>query len=116
MQNDVKQVDREAAIVYWGNDNPPLELQRIMTAHRIAAEAKSAKLSIATIDRQAAEIAALQARVAELEGVVRWYGDAAANCRKFGTEGDNARRALDGDGGERANTALLMRDPSICQQ
>ena len=57
MQNDVKQVDRDAAIAYWGNDNPPLELQRTMAAHRIAAEAA-----------KDAEIAALQARVAELEG------------------------------------------------
>jgi len=34
---DVTQDDREAAARYWGNDNPPLELQREFARHRIAA-------------------------------------------------------------------------------
>ena len=35
---EVTQEDREAAARYWGNDNPPLELQREFARHRIAAE------------------------------------------------------------------------------
>ena len=35
---EVRQEDREAAARYWGNDNPPLELQREFARHRIAAE------------------------------------------------------------------------------
>ena len=34
---EVRQADREAAARYWGNDNPPLELQREFARHRIAA-------------------------------------------------------------------------------
>ncbi len=34
---EVTQEDREAAARYWGNDNPPLELQREFARHRIAA-------------------------------------------------------------------------------
>lgn len=34
---EVTQADREAAARYWGNDNPPLELQREFARHRIAA-------------------------------------------------------------------------------
>jgi len=34
---EVRQEDREAAARYWGNDNPPLELQREFARHRIAA-------------------------------------------------------------------------------
>ena len=53
--NNVTQADRDAAIVYWGNDNPPLELTRAMCAHRIS--------SCADKDD---EIAAFKQRVAEL--------------------------------------------------
>ncbi len=35
---EITQGDREAAVGYWGNDNPPLELLAAMSAHRIAAE------------------------------------------------------------------------------
>lgn len=35
---EVRQEDREAAARYWGNDSPPLELQREFARHRIAAE------------------------------------------------------------------------------
>ena len=35
---EVTQEDREAAARYWGNDSPPLELQREFARHRIAAE------------------------------------------------------------------------------
>lgn len=53
---EVTQEDREAAARYWGNDNPPLELQREFAIHRIAAENASHQ-----------EITALRARIAELE-------------------------------------------------
>lgn len=57
---DVTQEDREAAARYWGNDNPPLELQREFARHRIAARN-------AAIEEAAATITDLRARVAELE-------------------------------------------------
>ena len=33
---EVRQEDREAAARYWGNDSPPLELQREFARHRLA--------------------------------------------------------------------------------
>jgi hypothetical protein len=33
---EVTQADRAEAIRYWGNDNPPVELQAAFTRHRIA--------------------------------------------------------------------------------
>ena len=69
MQNDVKQVDRDAAATLEPNNGYERDqilrgkrnkgaIVQILAAHRIAAEAA-----------KDAEIAALQARVAELEGV-----------------------------------------------
>ena len=113
MQNDVKQVDRDAAANLWRttsnvdfNPNDPIASEYVdaftqaFAAHRIAAEAKTAELSIATIDRQADEIAALQARVAELEGagheiISRAFTTyTARNGRKCGIQDENGEQCM----------------------
>jgi len=49
---DVTQDDREAAARYWGNDNPPLELQREFARHRIAAENVALERAAKVADRR----------------------------------------------------------------
>ena len=49
---------------------------------------------------------AAEAEIARLRGVLEWYRDMAAGCRKIGGGGDIARHALDNDGGARARAAL----------
>tara|TARA_R110000772_G_scaffold30806_5_gene76491 strand:+ start:2564 stop:2827 length:264 start_codon:yes stop_codon:yes gene_type:complete len=51
-------------------------------------------------------IDALEARVAELEGALEWYGENARLCRLIHSEGDPGRHALAEDGGKRAKAAL----------
>lgn len=46
------------------------------------------------------------ARIAKLEAALRWYETQANDCRKVTREGDDARYALDRDGGEKARAAL----------
>ena len=45
-------------------------------------------------------------RIAELEDVVRWYGEQARLCRLIHSEGTAGRVALSADGGERAASVL----------
>ena len=47
-----------------------------------------------------------QARIAELEGVVRRYGEQARLCRLIHSEGDAARQWLSQDGGKLAKDTL----------
>ena len=69
--NNVTQADRDAAIVYWGNDNPPLELTRAMCAHRIAScAAKDAEIAALQSERDA-----LKQRVAYAEGIARVFDE-----------------------------------------
>ena len=62
------------------------------------------------IDKQreeAADLIETQAREIErLRGALDWYEKQANDCRKITREGDDARYALDRDGGERARAAL----------
>ena len=78
MQNDVKQVDRDAMVRF-----SRLQCPSVFAAHRIAAESKTAELSIATIDRQADEIDAKDKRIAELEGERDAIHEAAGNVYKY---------------------------------
>ena len=52
-----------------------------------------------------AEIAALAARIVELEKALLWYGEQARLCRLIHSEGDTGRKALSDDGGQRAARA-----------
>ena len=64
---------------------------------------------IANADRldQYADLIETQAREIErLREALRWYEKQANDCRKITREGDDARYALDRDGGERARAAL----------
>jgi len=38
---------------------------------------------------------------------LRWHGEQASGCRKIGPAGNDARHALDFDGGQRARAALI---------
>lgn len=42
----------------------------------------------------------------DLRAALEWYAERVADCRKITPEGDNARQALDLDGGKRARAAL----------
>lgn len=44
-----------------------------------------------------------------LREALRWYEEKVAECRKIGSLGDNARQALDRDGGSRARDALSQQ-------
>lgn len=55
-----------------------------------------------------AQVASLTARVAALDGALRWYGEQARLCRLIHSEGDAGRHALDLDGGKRALAALAL--------
>jgi hypothetical protein len=50
-----------------------------------------------------------QARIAELEGVVRWYGEQARLARLIHSEGDEGRHAIHMDGGSRSRAALKAK-------
>ena len=62
------------------------------------------------IDKQREEAAdrieAIEAENERLRGALGWYEKQANDCRKITREGDDARYALDRDGGERARAAL----------
>lgn len=45
-------------------------------------------------------------QVAELREALEWYGQQVKACRMLTREGDEARQALDADGGKRARAAL----------
>lgn len=53
-----------------------------------------------------AELGAAKAENDRLREALRWYEEKVAECRKIGSLGDNARQALDLDGGFRARDAL----------
>ena len=52
------------------------------------------------------EIAALRARVAEMEAALEWYGEQARLARLIHSGGDAGRHALADDGGKRARAAI----------
>ena len=58
------------------------------------------------LDQYADRIEALEAENERLRGALGWYEKQANDCRKITREGDDARYALDRDGGERARAAL----------
>lgn len=45
-----------------------------------------------------------------LVAALTWYEERARNCRKITSEGNDARHALDKDGGERARAALQQHE------
>lgn len=55
---------------------------------------------------EAVENAAPQASAENAYKALSWYAEQVAGCRKFGSDGEAARHALDRDGGERARAAL----------
>lgn len=56
-----------------------------------------------------AELGAAKAEVERLREALRWYEEKVTECRKIGSLGDNARQALDRDGGFRARDALSQQ-------
>jgi len=56
-----------------------------------------------------AELGAAKAENDRLREALRWYEEKVADCRKIGSLGDNARQALDRDGGFRARDALSQQ-------
>ena len=56
-----------------------------------------------------AELGAAKADNERLREALRWYEEKVAECRKIGSLGDNARQALDRDGGFRARDALSQQ-------
>ena len=59
--------------------------------------------------RIGAELGAAKADNERLREALRWYEEKVAECRKIGSLGDNARQALDRDGGFRARDALSQQ-------
>ncbi|EXF45213.1 hypothetical protein BAY1663_02292 [Pseudomonas sp. BAY1663] len=59
--------------------------------------------------RIGAELGAAKAEVERLREALRWYEEKVTECRKIGSLGDNARQALDLDGGFRARDALSQQ-------
>lgn len=59
--------------------------------------------------RIGAELGAAKAENDRLREALRWYEEKVAECRKIGSLGDNARQALDRDGGFRARDALSQQ-------
>jgi len=59
--------------------------------------------------RIGAELGAAKAENDRLREALRWYEEKVAECRKIGSLGDNARQALDLDGGFRARDALSQQ-------
>lgn len=59
--------------------------------------------------RIGAELGAAKAENDRLREALRWYEEKVAECRKIGSLGDNARHALDLDGGFRARDALFQQ-------
>jgi hypothetical protein len=51
-----------------------------------------------------------QARIAQLEGVVKWYGEQARLARLIHSEGDEGRHAIHMDGGSRSRAALKANE------
>lgn len=60
----------------------------------------------ATCKEQADRIEQLTAEVERMREALRWYEAQVNDCRKVTREGDDARYALDRDGGEKARAAL----------
>lgn len=58
--------------------------------------------------------ALLKAENEKLREALRWYEEKVAECRKIGSLGDNARQALDRDGGFRARDALSQQAEPEC--
>ena len=56
--------------------------------------------------RIGAELGAAKAENEKLREALRWYEEKVTECRKIGSLGDNARQALDLDGGFRARDAI----------
>lgn len=75
-----------------------------------ASVARSIRTTLTTLSRQLtiarAEVAARDARIAEAEEVIAWYGEQARLARLIHSEGDDGRAALSADGGNRARTFL----------
>jgi len=59
--------------------------------------------------RISAELGAAKAENDRLREALRWYEEKVTECRKIGSLGDNARQALDLDGGFRARDALSQQ-------
>ena len=55
-------------------------------------------------------VASKDARIAELEAALQWYGEQTRLCRLLSREGDPGRNALQADGGKRARAALKGGD------
>jgi hypothetical protein len=61
---------------------------------------------IPLMDVKPATIFQMTAKLKQMEEVLTWYAEKVAGCQKITSEGDDARRALDHDGGQLARTAL----------
>lgn len=113
--------DREALIAHFRSRmTPPFAAPETLTqegfierwnkrADNKAKEEADALLSsgaLATITALKSENERLRGARADLRGVLAWYEPRVANCRKITSEGNDARRELDADGGQRARAAL----------
>jgi DNA repair ATPase RecN len=85
---------------------------RVSLAHHTAAPSvvfagsKDITQAADQIEADGQRIAELEAEIARLREALNWYEKQANDCRKITREGDDARYALDRDGGERARAAL----------
>jgi len=75
----------------------------IVTRLRASVCENKCKAMLASSGCDCAEAADL---ITELTEALRWYAEQVAGCRKITSEGEQARNALDADGGQRARAAL----------
>lgn len=89
-------------------DDAILRLQKSgATMDDIVARLRERKVATKEREREAADtISALRAENERLRDSLGWYGRMTVDCRKISSEGNDARRVLDADGGERAARAL----------
>lgn len=67
------------------------------------------KVAVLTARDLAGRLLAAEAELAKVREALLWYEENVRNCRKITSEGNDARHALDRDGGERARAALAEK-------
>tara|TARA_R110000851_G_scaffold29327_2_gene80852 strand:+ start:1242 stop:1520 length:279 start_codon:yes stop_codon:yes gene_type:complete len=70
---------------------------------------RSCSLAAAAIMAALPDYDAQQARIAELEEVLTWYGEQTRLCRLVHSGGNDARHNLADDGGKRSRAALKAK-------
>lgn len=84
-----------------------LRSEAAKTKHRLSDWYEASRReSAAVLNDCTDKLAAAEARIAELEGALGWYGEQAGLCRLIHSGGDAGRAALSSDGGSRARALL----------